>query len=53
MYDWEPSTIMFDAYLVDFLALDKQTDRRTLAFLELLSQLKTGVLLQFTKILSE
>ena len=41
---------MFDAYLVDLLALrrrsgdrqtDRQTDRRTFAFLELLSQLKT------------
>ena len=42
--------MMFDAYLVDLLALkdvltdrltDLLTDRRTFAFLELLSQLKT------------
>ena len=37
--------MMFDAYLVDLLAqkdvlTDRQTDRRTFAFLELLSQLK-------------
>ena len=44
-----PSTMMLDAYLVDLLALkevetDRQTDiltdRRTIAFLELFSQLK-------------
>ena len=44
-----PSTMMFDAYLVDLLAqkdvlTDRQTDRQTdgwtFAFLELLSQLK-------------
>ena len=42
--------MMFDAYLVDLLAqkdvlTDRLTDRRTFAFLELLSQLKIAMFL--------
>ena len=61
IYNRVPSTMMFDPYLVDLLALkevetdrltDRQTDGRTFAFLELLSQLKMAVHMSLFPIIS-